>query len=518
MILITLTTVLVSLFPASQASIEAIRTSPPTTTEASTLTSEPTTIESALANTKASTIDCRLGRGDGNVLMSQIVRFLLVIAFVSLKWLRETEWTCNRNKRPCLEFLLDCSKQVFGHTFVYMITMASTRLRSASNQCAYYMVSTIVDNILGTALLFVLLNMSLNILITKYGQLALAEFRTGDYWCKETGRFSSRRYLKQLLYWLLIVAVTKLLTLLAAECLAAFLLYPIALGISRIGSPALELWLVFLWVPSIFKIWSFWVVDGFIKRPRQAMELERPLNHSPCSPAGIHVENLPTSGVELPTQGNLITEGDDAGLQTSSALGDQTASETSNQVQLPASEPDHGSLDRPTNATTLEEPEPAKHESEQKGPVEQTDSRCVANTGNEGQQVLTEQPNSSWKTLWRSTCRLAEKRMADPYVCVICCNQCFLHHEQLHDQSSISVCQLQNAVVLTPCDHMFHEDCLRNQAQDQVASQDYIECPRPHCGHHLPICRDSDGVVQFRWQRRLSLVKSWEEMIACRRP
>lgn len=61
----------------------------------------------------------------------------------------------------------------------------------------------------------------------------------------------------------------KLFTMLTTELLGLFLLPWISQVISSFGSSSLQVWVVFLIVPTGLKVWSFWIVDTYIKEPEK---------------------------------------------------------------------------------------------------------------------------------------------------------------------------------------------------------------------------------------------------------
>lgn len=180
-------------------------------------------------------------------------------------------------RRPLFIWCLDSAKVSIGCVLAHVMNLVIAKLLAAKDsgftttlkdECAWYAICSVVDTTLGL-LVSVLLIYAIN------------RFCAGKKaWAVLTGDFTediARRFSCQLLVWVIVLIITKLIVLsvswAAADILAEvgiFLFGPLQ------SAPHAELVMVMLIIPSILNLVYFWVVDSWLsaaesnKRARNA--------------------------------------------------------------------------------------------------------------------------------------------------------------------------------------------------------------------------------------------------------
>mmetsp|Transcript_122358 Transcript_122358/g.357165 ORF Transcript_122358/g.357165 Transcript_122358/m.357165 type:complete len:247 (+) Transcript_122358:87-827(+) len=197
-------------------------------------------------------------------LFVQGLLFLCCVGVLIFKKVREGA------QRTWFEFCLDSSKQFIGAGWIHVTNLVcATALgsrMSKGDECEWYWINIMIDTTLGVAVEYWLLRQ-----ITRTLQACLADgasdYHSGEYWIGD--EFQLRRYVKQLMVWLLVVTLMKLvMVLLILLCqvplvaIASFLLAPF------VQRPWTKLLVVMILTPLCMNVFQFWVVDSFIQKQR----------------------------------------------------------------------------------------------------------------------------------------------------------------------------------------------------------------------------------------------------------
>ena len=174
-----------------------------------------------------------------------------------------------RPKRNFKVFVYDVSKQVVGSLYAHglniLVAINVTSLNKNSeynDQCMWYFVNFMVDVMLGLVLSWLLITL-VNNTVRKMGLLTLV---SGEYNIDNKGCLN-RQYLFQLLIWICIITVTKIILFFA-------ILIPFSDGLGKMGTAILkpvsnhdetELIVVMILVPLSLNILQFWIQDTFLK-------------------------------------------------------------------------------------------------------------------------------------------------------------------------------------------------------------------------------------------------------------
>eukprot|EP00992_Anisonema_acinus_P009333 TRINITY_DN5540_c0_g1_i1.p1 TRINITY_DN5540_c0_g1~~TRINITY_DN5540_c0_g1_i1.p1 ORF type:complete len:285 (-),score=69.14 TRINITY_DN5540_c0_g1_i1:32-832(-) len=191
---------------------------------------------------------------------------LAVISFgvLILKWWLEFP------RRRAIVFLLDASKQCGGFLIAHFGNLLLSELlrTDSKDACVWYFINIVVDTTLRVAI--------------AYGLLRLVEFTLEKTHLDPWGHLQSGHYsvlggpivymwwFQQLLLWLLIVTVSRVITgVLLVVCstpagdAGAWLLAPLE-NYSKEHGHALELWMVMIVTPLILNTMQLWVQDNFL--------------------------------------------------------------------------------------------------------------------------------------------------------------------------------------------------------------------------------------------------------------
>lgn len=196
----------------------------------------------------------------------QLALAALVCLVLLLK--KKLEDRSRRTRRTWTSFFLDCSKQLVGAGWVHLLNMASSMIlgmRQTMGQCEWYLVNIFVDDTLGVFVEYLLLRRIIRLLERIVGDGA-DEYRSGSYHSFPGGEFQFSRYMKQLVVWLVVVTLMKVLMLVLVVLLTDplhrvtdFFLWPL------FRSPVAELLVVMIITPFFLNALQFWVVDNFIQ-------------------------------------------------------------------------------------------------------------------------------------------------------------------------------------------------------------------------------------------------------------
>ena len=168
-------------------------------------------------------------------------------------------------RRDFTVFVYDVSKQAIGQLYAHGLNLLiAIRLTQPSgDQCVWYFVNFIVDVLCGLPLTYMLVG-STNWLARRYHWTSLL---SGEY-VSDT-RCVNVSYLKQIVVWLGIVTVTKLILfgaiLIPAQTELVSLGSDILSPVTRHNQETMELIIVMVLVPLALNIVQYWVQDAFLK-------------------------------------------------------------------------------------------------------------------------------------------------------------------------------------------------------------------------------------------------------------
>lgn len=180
--------------------------------------------------------------------------------------------------RSMEEFVLDASKQFFGAGWIHVMNLGFATilndLMSEGDECEWYWINIMVDTTLGTAVAYFLLRIFTSCIRKKLGP-ASADFQSGEY-MSEDRTINFKKYGKQLLLWMVVLTVMKILMVLfmflfsgPLAAVAGFILSPF------LTQPWLKLLVVMIVCPLVMDGFQIWMVDNFIKkRTNHAVEGE----------------------------------------------------------------------------------------------------------------------------------------------------------------------------------------------------------------------------------------------------
>ncbi|KAG5188483.1 vacuolar membrane protein-domain-containing protein [Tribonema minus] len=203
---------------------------------------------------------CELLGGAFSIILQGLLGFAALSTLVYKRLLENP-------RRPILVWLYDTSKQAIGaglvHAWNMALSIAIAKLRrdqgdDASDECALYFVNYAVDILLGTGLIWGLVQAQ----VTMAKRLGVGSLRhTGFY--GDPPRLSV--YLAQLLAFMFILVIQKtaLAFLVIAldgqiEVMAEFLFLPLQ------GYPDLELLIVMILCPWCLNSVQFWILDSVV--------------------------------------------------------------------------------------------------------------------------------------------------------------------------------------------------------------------------------------------------------------
>ena len=197
---------------------------------------------------------------------SILIHFILgIFALFSLGVKRITE----KPRRPLKIFIYDVSKQVIGALYAHglniliavHVTNFNNNNSNDNDQCMWYFVNFIVDVFIGLTFNWLFLKLINYLAIKyKYNTLISGKYQLSEYYCNLS-------YCLQLVIWLLIITIVKLILFFA-------ILVPFSNELEKMGTSILspisnheeiELIIVMIVVPFSLNILQFWLQDTFLK-------------------------------------------------------------------------------------------------------------------------------------------------------------------------------------------------------------------------------------------------------------
>eukprot|EP00927_Polykrikos_kofoidii_P059523 TRINITY_DN54673_c0_g1_i1.p1 TRINITY_DN54673_c0_g1~~TRINITY_DN54673_c0_g1_i1.p1 ORF type:complete len:234 (+),score=35.29 TRINITY_DN54673_c0_g1_i1:174-875(+) len=172
--------------------------------------------------------------------------------------------------RTWYEFGLDSSKQFVGAGWIHSMNLMCAiflgdTVRSA-DQCEWYWINIMVDTTIGIVVQWLLLSATMKVLNAMLKQQSAQEFQTGRYY-DGNGDFSSRRYMKQLCLWLVIVTMMKACMVMLMLGFATPLQTAAHVVLSPfMANPNAKLLVVMILTPVCMNSLQFWVIDNIIKK------------------------------------------------------------------------------------------------------------------------------------------------------------------------------------------------------------------------------------------------------------
>jgi hypothetical protein len=232
---------------------------------ASISTSIPMQVVGSVSIPPPATTECKVLPGTtGNLV--QVLLFLACCCALFAKFKRE------HGGRDLCEFLLDSSKQLFGAGLIHVLNLyfaqrLEKHFEAVGDECHWYWVNIVVDCTLGVAVEYLLLR-CLMIYIANLCAGREKQLETGVY-KNEDGKFESSMYLKQLVFWLLIVTLMKLSMVVIMMLFHSALLGAAKLALAPFAFNAtLTLLVVMIITPFIMNTFQFWMVDNLLKKKR----------------------------------------------------------------------------------------------------------------------------------------------------------------------------------------------------------------------------------------------------------
>lgn len=173
---------------------------------------------------------------------------------------------CEKSKRSWLTFGLDSSKQVIGAGWVHVANLAlsiliSSNLPGRSDPCVWYFTNFVWDCTLGVFVEYMVFKLVLWLFATFCPD---PDLESGQY-RNEAGKFSLKRYAKQLAMWLFVVFCMK--AFMSFMLTRTSLFYDVSENVLHAarGSPSLELFVVMIITPSIMNTVQFLLQDIILK-------------------------------------------------------------------------------------------------------------------------------------------------------------------------------------------------------------------------------------------------------------
>jgi len=209
---------------------------------------------------------CELLSGFFGVLV-QCLLFFTCIGILVIKKLFD------RGERTWLEFSLDSSKQVLGAGWAHLLNLLSSMLlgfQFVGSQCEWYWITILLDTTIGVAVEYGLLRLSMAALRRCCDASRAEDFHQGDYYGPlpdGTLKIAYRRFLKQIVLWLLIVSAMKILIILIMVISRLALMACAKMALYRFSDNS-KLIFVMVITPGVMNAFQMVVVDAFIrKRP-----------------------------------------------------------------------------------------------------------------------------------------------------------------------------------------------------------------------------------------------------------
>ncbi len=220
-------------------------------------------------------------------------------------------------KRPIKVFVYDVSKQVIGSLYAHglnilvAINVTNHNKNSQYNdQCMWYFVNFMVDVMLGLVLSWLLITL-VNNTVRKMGLLTLV---SGEYTIDNTGCIN-RQYLFQLLIWIGIITVTKVILFFG-------ILLPFSDSLGKMGTDILkpisnhdetELIVVMILVPLSLNILQFWIQDTFLKAETKLEsndEIDLYSDDSPSPPMSPQRQTMRSAYLEIDDEADRTSDSD----------------------------------------------------------------------------------------------------------------------------------------------------------------------------------------------------------------
>jgi len=190
--------------------------------------------------------------------------------------LKKEEETLGANARSRGEFFLDASKQFAGAGWIHIMNLgfaSGLANHGSGDECEWYWINIMVDTTLGTAVAYLLLQITSAFIKKRFSPEFAEDLKSGEYKTIIEGEFQLEgqidigKYVKQLFVWLLIVSCMKVLMVvfmfLFSGPLLAFAGFVLAPFLSQ---PWLKLLVVMIVFPILMDGFQIWVIDSFIKK------------------------------------------------------------------------------------------------------------------------------------------------------------------------------------------------------------------------------------------------------------
>ena len=207
-----------------------------------------------------------------------------LLAFIALVAL----WIKRMNETPRREFLtwfLDVSKQAFGACYAHVLNMVISALiadnvqsQTLSDQCAWYAINYVIDTTLGLVITIFFLN-------------ALEKVANARNWTslKDSGVYEGREgvihWIHQMVAWIIILTLVKLLVCLFMWALATPLAYIGQILFEPLQSNIrFELLFVMIFFPGLLNIIYFWITDSYLKSNKQDSGVDGETSANELSP------------------------------------------------------------------------------------------------------------------------------------------------------------------------------------------------------------------------------------------
>ena len=180
------------------------------------------------------------------------------------------KWQCEKkdNRRELKTFLLDGLKQgissLIAHGANMLLAMGLSSIVLDTDQCAWYLVSYLMDTLLGVGLAYLLLRY-LTYLANKYNWITIKE--SGYYGDDNSNKSIFKYWSAQLFTWILIILISRIFT-----GLVLFIFKNgfanVADGIASLftGNPKLLLLFVMIICPGIMNLVQVWIQDNILKK------------------------------------------------------------------------------------------------------------------------------------------------------------------------------------------------------------------------------------------------------------
>ena len=179
-----------------------------------------------------------------------------------------------KQPRPWRVWAMDTSKQALSAGVIHLVNMAASyqidQSTKDSNQCVWYFLNLVMDNLFGMGLCYLLLKTAEHL----FALSRWLHFVSGDYGTPP----SLRQWAFQLYVWLTICVVMKCTVLWVIWMFEVELAYVGKLLLAPLSiDPVLELVFVMIIIPVLLNCLMFWVTDSFLQVPAPASQLSEPL-------------------------------------------------------------------------------------------------------------------------------------------------------------------------------------------------------------------------------------------------